>query len=56
MLGWILLVVSNIVFTSAQYEVPDAIVEAYHPKGFSVSIPGKKTFIHFNRVGKSTKM
>ncbi|CAH1105312.1 unnamed protein product [Psylliodes chrysocephalus] len=52
MLGWILLVVSNIVFTSAQYEVPDAIVEAYHPKGFSVSIPDEEGIKLFAFHGK----
>ncbi|XP_057667244.1 uncharacterized protein LOC130900563 [Diorhabda carinulata] len=49
---YILLIFCNLGFLRAQYEVPEAIVEAYHPKGFSVSIPDEEGIKLFAFHGK----
>ncbi|XP_056629844.1 uncharacterized protein LOC130440605 [Diorhabda sublineata] len=49
---YIFLIFCNFGFLMAQYEVPEAIVEAYHPKGFSVSIPDEEGIKLFAFHGK----
>lgn len=35
----LVLIIANV---NCQFEIPDAIVEAYTPSGFKVSIPGRQ--------------
>lgn len=49
---YLFLILCNFGFLRAQYEVPEAIVEAYHPKGFSVSIPHEEGIQLFAFHGK----
>uniref|UniRef100_A0A6P7GA73 Beta-1,3-glucan-binding protein-like n=1 Tax=Diabrotica virgifera virgifera TaxID=50390 RepID=A0A6P7GA73_DIAVI len=48
----ILFVVIWFAFVKAQYEVPDAVVEVYEPKGFTVSIPDEEGIKLFAFHGK----
>ncbi|CAG9838773.1 unnamed protein product [Diabrotica balteata] len=52
---YFILIFCHVAFVFAQYEVPEATVEAYHPKGFSVSIPdedGIKLFAFHGRINQ----
>ncbi|KAF7268732.1 hypothetical protein GWI33_018085 [Rhynchophorus ferrugineus] len=48
----VLLLVCLVAKTTAQYEVPEATVEAYYPKGFKVSIPDEEGIKLFAFHGK----